>query len=691
MRRPLLLRTMFDVLRRADGPCAAGDVLAAVAERVDLTPDETHRYAHSGGYRYRTYLHRASSWAHRVGWMVKHDGRWELTAAGKTAVDNIQDDGELARVLHRLYRQARHVSGVLEAVEYGSWVALSDVAAVTNVPTEQLVDLFGAGGVTNSHRVLADDGSLRSDAAGGDAQREQLADEGIVFDAVEQADPTARVTIEELRQALADTAVDAESTGTRAWLVRGSSVDGHNLVPTWLTQGWVSLAATNLRALDLPVSRAQLGEFVATDYQHKAYAVRQNKVAEFDAFLNQMKPDDLVLTTSGGKIYGATITGPASYTVSEDGHSNLRRPVSWLNREAPIAFGDLPEPLPAKLGSQADVVDLTDALPAIERMLLPEGEAVPPRELALPNASEDLARSLHLDQPWLQEIIELLRDRRQLIFYGPPGTGKTYVAQQLAAHLTEAHAYKLVQFHPSYSYEDFFEGYRPVKTEDGTLSFELHPGPLRRIVEVARDDPSTPYILIIDEINRANLAKVFGELYFLLEYRDRSIDLLYSTEETDFTLPPNVFFIGTMNTADRSIALVDAAMRRRFAFIHLHPAEPPVRGVLGRWLDVHELPDETARLLDELNRRIDDPDFAIGPSFFMRSDVHREGGLARTWRTDILPLLEEYHYGDQVDVPDRYDLELLRRAIAPARDVAGEQALGEDVVAGETSGDQGAP
>ena len=163
---------------------------------------------------------------------------------------------------------------------------------------------------------------------------------------------------------------------------------------------------------------------------------------------------------------------------------------------------------------------------------------------------------------WLQESIDLLRERKQLIYYGPPGTGKTYIALKLAEHLAGDNV-RLVQFHPAYTYEDFFEGYRPVDSG----GFELKPGPLRKIVDQAKDNPSTPYFLIIDEINRGNLAKIFGELYFLLEYRDRDIDLLYATDDdVGFTLPKNVFIIGTMNTADRSIALVDSAMRRRFAF-----------------------------------------------------------------------------------------------------------------------------
>ena len=244
------------------------------------------------------------------------------------------------------------------------------------------------------------------------------------------------------------------------------------------------------------------------------------------------------------------------------------------------------------------------------------------------------------------------------------------MAQRLAWHLTDRSAVKLVQFHPSYSYEDFFEGFRPSPGGDGTLSFELRPGPFRRIVEAAWQDPSTPYVLIIDEINRANLAKVFGELYFLLEYRDQSVSLLYSQgDEDDFTLPENVFVIGTMNTADRSIALVDAAMRRRFAFVPLHPADEPVRGLLSRWLARQGMPAEPAELLAALNRRITDADFAVGPSYLMRSNVNTEQGVERVWRTAILPLLEELHFGDGVDVAGTYGLAALRRGLRADADV----------------------
>ena len=195
----------------------------------------------------------------------------------------------------------------------------------------------------------------------------------------------------------------------------------------------------------------------------------------------------------------------------------------------------------------------------------------------------DFAAALLMDQAELAKITDLLWERKQVIFYGPPGTGKTYLASKLARQLTEDGAVKLVQFHPSYTYEDFFEGFRPEPGGSGTLTFTLRAGPFRDFAEVAAANPSTAYILIIDEINRANLAKVFGELYFLLEYRDQSISLQYSPDK-EFILPENLFLIGTMNTADRSIARIDTAMRRRFAFVELDPRIPPIQGLLARWL-----------------------------------------------------------------------------------------------------------
>jgi 5-methylcytosine-specific restriction enzyme B len=186
---------------------------------------------------------------------------------------------------------------------------------------------------------------------------------------------------------------------------------------------------------------------------------------------------------------------------------------------------------------------------------------------------EDLdavAAELFLEPPQtLRAWADLLLDSHQVVFQGPPGTGKTFIARKLAAAVAgHADRVELVQFHPSYAYEDFVEGYRPT----GVGAFGLRDGPVKRLASRASASPNQRYVLLIDEINRGNLAKVFGELYYLLEYRDEAITLQYSQEP--FRLPANIFIIGTMNTADRSIALLDMALRRRFRFVDLLPSNP---------------------------------------------------------------------------------------------------------------------
>ncbi|WP_210481532.1 AAA family ATPase [Naasia sp. SYSU D00948] len=298
-----------------------------------------------------------------------------------------------------------------------------------------------------------------------------------------------------------------------------------------------------------------------------------------------------------------------------------------------------------------------------------------PAELTI----DELADHLHIDADWLSSTIELLERRKQLIFFGPPGTGKTYIAQAIGRYLSgSTDTTSLVQFHPSYSYEDFFEGFRPVSNADGVLSFELRPGPLRIIAEQARNNPEYNYVLVIDEINRGNLSKIFGELYFLLEYRDQAITLLYGQRDASgapekFTLPANVYIIGTMNTSDRSIALLDAAMRRRFAFRELHPEKDPVRGVIRSWSERNGCKN-VAELLAELNSRIADDAFKIGPSYVMKAED--EADLSVVWETEILPLLSELHFGDGVDVGDRYGLAAIKSAIA-ARRTGGPSNEGE--------------
>ncbi|MFF8726466.1 DUF4357 domain-containing protein [Streptomyces sp. NPDC015171] len=471
----------------------------------------------------------------------------------------------------------------------------------------------------------------------------------------------------------------------RPWLVRGSNVSGLDLVRRlWLPEGLVTLPARQLRqGLGQGTSKDRLRTAVEEDYASTAtYHQKLQLVEETHAFLSRMRPGDTVCTISGGRLYVGRVTGAAEQTESEDGRSNLRRPVEW--GEQGYAYEDLPEELQQKLSAQHDVLDLSavkdlvDGLGISDEDLIEEAEAadrdpaaeIPAltarRELRLPEPPDALAEELLVHEAeWLREVRDLLWDERQLILYGPPGTGKTYLALKLAEFLGGGpEQVKLVQFHPSYAYEDFFEGFRPREDpQTREVAFRLTAGPLRELADLASREGSRhiPHFLVVDEINRANLAKVFGELYFLLEYRNKSVRLTYSGE--DFALPPNLFVIGTMNTADRSIALVDAAMRRRFAFVELSPRTEPTRGLLRRWLAREGRDPEPADLLDALNSRIEDADFRIGPSYLMRKGVFRAGGLERTWRTRILPLLEEHHYGEGVDIERRYGLAALRESL----------------------------
>lgn len=268
--------------------------------------------------------------------------------------------------------------------------------------------------------------------------------------------------------------------------------------------------------------------------------------------------------------------------------------------------------------------------------------------------------------------IQSVLDRKlQIILYGPPGTGKTYwamrTANDLAAYTVYGKPYNelttaekdsilgkhgqtsgLVRrctFHTAYGYEDFIEGYRPVSA-NGQLAFERRSGIFKTLCEDAQKDPDRPYYLIIDEINRGDIPRIFGELLTLLEKDKRGQPILLPLSGSLFQVPENVYVIGTMNTADRSIALLDTALRRRFGFIELMPnsqlLDISIEGLpLGPWLDA---------LNDRIRTHIgrDARNLQIGHAYFLEGGkpVNNKGRFIRILREDILPLLEEYCYED---------------------------------------------
>jgi 5-methylcytosine-specific restriction protein B len=268
------------------------------------------------------------------------------------------------------------------------------------------------------------------------------------------------------------------------------------------------------------------------------------------------------------------------------------------------------------------------------------------------------------------DIQRALERKGQVILYGPPGTGKTYWAERAAKEIAALHAFgraydglspeqrqdvwaprggglvRICTFHPSYGYEDFLEGHRP-ETVEGQLTFELRNGLFKRLCQDAQRQSDRRYYLIIDEINRGDVPRIFGELLTVLEWSKRSWPIILPLSGQSFSVPANVYLIGTMNTADRSIALLDTALRRRFAFIELMPDSTTLGGAvvggipLGPWLD-------------SLNRRIretigrDARNLQLGHSYLLRDGVPLPtlSALRRVLAEDVLPLLEEYCYDD---------------------------------------------
>lgn len=254
---------------------------------------------------------------------------------------------------------------------------------------------------------------------------------------------------------------------------------------------------------------------------------------------------------------------------------------------------------------------------------------------------------------------------RNTILYGPPGTGKTYATTQRCVEICDGGAPEqatelrarydalmdedridFVTFHQSYGYEDFVEGLRPIASDGGGMSLEVVAGVLKRVSEQARNDGARPYVLVIDEINRANVSKVMGELITLLEEDKRqgaenevAVTLPYSGER--FTLPANLYILGTMNTADRSIALLDTALRRRFRFEEISPA-PDLLIEAGRRTGV-----DLASVLHAMNERLEylvDRNHLIGHAWFM--DVRTREDVDLVMRHKIIPLIAEYFYDD---------------------------------------------
>ena len=383
-------------------------------------------------------------------------------------------------------------------------------------------------------------------------------------------------------------------------------------------------------------------------------------------FCKQIADADIVLACDGAKVLGVgRVNGAYRYTPGEV--FPHERPVRWL---------DLDEwRLPTTEGLRTAVHEYRkhfDNWVDVERRVL---EPVSPPDNKARATYEVSGTARRGPAKWaaggmIGRIQDLLDRKGQAILYGPPGTGKTYWAELAVRNLAALGNYgvkfddllpeqrervigqergalvRTCTFHPSYSYEDFIEGFRPERA-DGSLVFSIQEGIFKTMCQSASDDPEGRYFLIIDEINRGDIPRIFGELLTLLDKPKRGSSVLLPLSGDSFAVPENVFVVGTMNTADRSIALLDTALRRRFGFIELMPdpgtlGDTVIEGIALRpWLTA-------------LNQQVtahvgrDGRNLQIGHSYFMSAGrpIHEFRHLARILQEDVLPLLEEYCYED---------------------------------------------
>ena len=282
-----------------------------------------------------------------------------------------------------------------------------------------------------------------------------------------------------------------------------------------------------------------------------------------------------------------------------------------------------------------------------------------------PYTIDDALKEVFIPRPRLEEMVRRLGQKKNLILQGPPGVGKTYAAKRLAYLMMrekDRQRLGMVQFHQAYAYEDFIQGYRP----DGT-GFRKKNGVFHAFCDKARVDLDRAYVFIIDEINRANLSKVFGELMMLIESDKRgkewAVPLTYAENESEtFYVPPNVFIIGLMNTADRSLAMVDYALRRRFAFLDVEPGfdtQQYQTCMLAKGTD-ESLIKRICSDMEALNSAIAKDTanlgkgFRIGHSYFCPDDdagtVPDVEWYREVIKSEISPLLEEYWFDD----PDQH-------------------------------------
>lgn len=454
------------------------------------------------------------------------------------------------------------------------------------------------------------------------------------------------------------------------WRLTTRGDDGTDRWPSMRDHGVVAYGDTILGNLDwIDTKRETLSRLAqairdADPSGTLALDIAKRKAREIRDFVSKVAPGDLVFAGDGNRIHGIgrVAAAPYRYDISLDADAPHQRLVEWLD------VGDWELPVPEVLQSRVAVVRDPRNLIAAERRLLAPTRLDPADPVApvRPDVSFSLAGVAG-------EVQAILERKGQVILYGPPGTGKTWHARRTVRNLAALKRFgcryddlddtrrveidgaddapglvRVCTFHPAYGYEDFLEGYRPVTGPDGRLSFELRDGLFKRLCRDAAARPDARFYLLIDEINRGDIPRIFGELLTLLEKDKRGHSVRLPLSGESFSVPSNLFVVGTMNTADRSIALLDTALRRRFGFRELMPETRLLSGAvlagsipLDGWLAALN-----ERILVHVGR--DARNLQIGHAYLLEQErpITDMARFTQVLAEDIVPLLEEYCYED---------------------------------------------
>lgn len=402
-------------------------------------------------------------------------------------------------------------------------------------------------------------------------------------------------------------------------------------------------------------SRAKLKKMIEEVHPNDPSAVGRD-CKQLTYFIAEINEGDIVVAAEGMTIQGiGRVTGGYEYHPEFD-FPHQRR-VEWLD----VGEWKMPQPSEGLQSTVRELKKFNENILAIEKRI----QAGNPEERSKPIAPPVRLTGIP------GRIQSILERKGQVILYGPPGTGKTYWAERAANDLASLSAFgkvfdaldesqkggilgngevsglvRLCCFHPAYGYEDFLEGYRP-QVVNGQASFELRDGVFKTLCKDAAKSPGRNFYLIVDEINRGDIPRIFGELLTTLEKDKRGKRIILPVSREIFWIPKNVFLLATMNTADRSISLLDTALRRRFGFIEMMPDSAVVKDstvggiALRAWLD-----EVNKRIRENVGR--DARNLQIGHSYLMLagSPLKDMASLRRAIRDDIIPLLEEYCYED---------------------------------------------